>query len=237
MSPDETDIVRTVEAVHGWKKDSSDPGYIMELGRALRDQYGTRGLVELYGRFIQGCGYFDQVMRQIIWTALAEQCGSGLHIEPNASFKHLETFSIGEGVFIGSQSFFQGRYDGRCIIGNHVWIGPTSYFDARDLLLEDHVGWGPGAKVLGSTHSGIPLNEPINRTDLTIKPVKVRAGANIGTNSVLIPGVTVGKGAIVGAGAVVTRDVEPFSVVAGVPARFLHWREGYIPENLDEPGQ
>lgn len=101
-------------------------------------------------------------------------------------------------------------------------------------MLEDHVGWGPGAKVLGSVHTGVPVNEPVNTTDLTIKPVKVRAWANIGTNSVLLPGVTVGKGAIVGAGAVVTSDVEPFSVVAGVPARFLHWREGYIPENRNE---
>ena len=44
----------------------------------------------------------------------------------------------------------QGRYDGKCKIGNHVWIGPHAYFDARDLVLEDYVGWGPGAKVLGS---------------------------------------------------------------------------------------
>ena len=207
-----------------------DPAYIAEFGRELREQYGKDGLVELYGRFIDGYGHFNHVIRQIIWAALAKQCGSGLHIEPNVNFKHLETFSIGNGVFIGGQSFIQGRYDGSCVIGDHVWIGPTSYLDARDLLLEDHVGWGPGAKVLGSIHTGVPVNEPVNTTDLTIKPVKVCAWANIGTNSVLLPGVTVGKGAIVGAGAVVTSDVEPFSVVAGVPARFLRWREGYIPE-------
>jgi len=47
---------------------------------------------------------------------------------------------------------------------------------------------------------------------------------------VLLPGVTIGKGSIVGAGAVVTRDVAPFSIVAGVPAKFVRWRDGYQPK-------
>jgi acetyltransferase-like isoleucine patch superfamily enzyme len=64
------------------------------------------------------------------------------------------------------------------------------------------------------------------QTDLAIKPVRIGAWADIGVNAVILPGVTIGKGAIVGAGAVVTEDVAPFSVVAGVPARLLRWRDG-----------
>jgi acetyltransferase-like isoleucine patch superfamily enzyme len=105
-----------------------------------------------------------------------------------------------------------------------VWIGPHSYFDARALVLEDHVGWGPGAKVLGSVHTATPVNVPIIKTDLAIKPVRVEEWADIGTNAVLMPGVTVGKGAIVGAGAVVTKDVPPFAKAAGVPATIIGWR-------------
>jgi acetyltransferase-like isoleucine patch superfamily enzyme len=57
--------------------------------------------------------------------------------------------------------------------------------------------------------------------------VRVEEWADIGTGAILLPGVTVGKGSIVGAGAVVTRDVAPFAVVAGVPARFIRWRDGH----------
>jgi len=107
-----------------------------------------------------------------------------------------------------------------------VWIGPQSYFDARNLVLEPHVGWGPGAKVLGSVHTGVPVDVPIIQTDLEIKPVRVGEWADIGTNAVLLPGVTIGKGAMVGAGAVVTEDVPAFAKVAGVPAKVIGWRNG-----------
>ena len=94
----------------------------------------------------------------------------------------------------------------------------------RDLDLGAYVGWGPGAKVLGSEHTGEPGDVPIIQTDLVIKPVRVDDGADIGVNAVLLPGVTVGRGAIVGAGAVVTKDVPSFAIVAGVPARILRSR-------------
>ncbi len=140
---------RTVKAVHGRREVDADPAFIAGLAAELQRQYDRAGLIELYGRFVQGYGMLDNSMRQVIWAAFARSCGAGLRIEPGASFKHPETFEIGHGVFVGSQAFIQGRFDGSCRIGDHVWIGPQSYFDARDLVLEDHVGWGPGAKVLG----------------------------------------------------------------------------------------
>ena len=115
------------------------------------------------------------------------------------------------------------------MIGDHVWLGPQGYLDARDLIIESHVAWGPGAKLLGSAHTGIPMDVPIIETDLEIKPVRVEAWADVGTNAVVLPGVTIGKGSIIGAGAVVVHDVPPFAVVAGIPARFLRWRDGYDP--------
>lgn len=227
----ESDKTKIVKAVHGLREFKLDPDFEMGLAEYLRAQYERKALVELYSRFAIGDGDFDTLMRRAIWRAVARQLGHSVHIGSGVGFKHPETFKIGNQVFIGSQSYIQGRSEGKCIIGNNVWIGPQSYFDARDIILEDYVGWGPGAKVLGSTHTGLPIDVPVIQTDLEIKSVKVETGADIGMNAVILPGITVGKGSIVGAGAVVTKDVPPFAIVAGVPAQFLHWREGYKPSN------
>lgn len=225
MSADDRPV-RVVAAVHGRESRRPDPAFEIGLAESLKESYGPASLVELYARFAAGDGPLDVMMRRCIWRAAARRCGHGLQVGSGAGFKHLETFELGESVFIGAQAYIQGRFDGTTVIGDHVWIGPQAYMDARDLVIEEYVGWGPGAKILGSSHTGLPADVPIVHTDLEIRPVRIGAWADIGTNATILPGVTIGKGAIVGAGAVVTRDVEPFAIVAGVPARFLRWREG-----------
>ena len=225
MSKKPKNQARIVAPVHGRRNVKPDPPFERDLSKHLRASYTPAALLEHYSRFAKGDGELDSLMRRAIWRAVARKFGNGVRIGSGVDFKHLETFEIGDGVFIGAQSYIQGRFDGVTKIGDYVWIGPQAYFDARHLILEDHVGWGPGAKVLGSTHTGIPMDRPIMETDLEIRPVHVKAWADIGMGAVLLPGVTVGKGSIVGAGAVVTSDVPAFSIVAGVPAKFIRWRE------------
>ncbi|MFN7140983.1 MAG: acyltransferase [Limisphaerales bacterium] len=229
--------LRLVSAVHGSRKAASDFSFEVDLSTHLSTTYSLSGLLDQYARFAHGDGDLDGLMRRSIWRAVARRFGKGVQIGSGVGFKHLETFEIGDGVFIGAQAYIQGRFDGVTRIGNHVWIGPQAYMDARHLILEDHVGWGPGAKVLGSSHTALPIQKPIIETDLEICPVRVEAWADIGTGAILLPGVVVGKGSIVGAGAVVTRDVPPFSIVAGVPARFIRWREGYEPNKQEQRKQ
>jgi len=216
-----------VPAQHGRQIVPPDDPSDLALAASLKRDHSPAELTELYSRSAMGASPVDARTRRAVWKALARRVGNGLKVGIGVTFRHPETFEIGNGVALGDYAILQGRVEGRCVIGHQVWIGPQCFFDARDLVIEDFVGWGPGAKVLGSTHTGIPAGVPIIQTDLEIKPVRVCAWADIGVNAVILPGVTVGKGAIVGAGAVVTRDVPPFAVVAGVPAEFLHWRGGY----------
>ena len=118
-----TDIdERTVEAVHGRRAVVPDPPFERELADAMRSRHDARALLELYGRFVYGEGEFDAMMRRAIWRALTRRFGDGVRIGRGAICTHPETFEIGSNVFIGEQAFLQGRFDGRCVIGDHVWI-------------------------------------------------------------------------------------------------------------------
>lgn len=216
--------VREVAATFGRRETRQDPGWERDLAAWLRGSNSRDELATLFARFRNGESAFDAFMRRVLLRALCRAAGNDLQVGVGVVLKHPETMQFGDSVFIGSQVMIQGRFDGTCRIGSHVWIGPQAYFDARQLILEDYVGWGPGAKVLGSEHTGEPIDAPIIATGLVIKPVVVETGADIGMNASILPGVRIGANAIVGAGAVVTHDVPEYAIVAGVPARVLRSR-------------
>ena len=215
---------RVVRAVHGLQAVAPDPADEIAESARLRASEPREALLERYAAVLWTDSPIGARTRRVLLRALCKTFGNGVRVGLGVLVLHPHTFEVGDAVFLGSQTYLQGRHDGHCRIGAHTWIGPQSYFDCRDLELGEYVGWGPGAKVLGSEHTGLPVEAPIIQTDLVIKPVRVGRGADIGVNAVLLPGVTVGEGAIVGAGAVVTRDVPPYAIAAGVPAKVLRSR-------------
>jgi len=225
---------RTVAATFGRKEVRKDPTWEWEFAAELRHKSSREELVAQFARFRGGESALDAIMRRVLVRSLCRSAGHDLQVSPEVVFKHPETMEFGDAVFIGAHSMIQGRFDGTCRIGNHVWIGPHAYFDARELVIEDYVGWGPGAKVLGSQHTGTPVDIPIIATSLIIKPVVIGYGADVGTNATILPGVRIGAHAIVGAGAVVTSDVPDYAVVAGVPARVLRFRDRTIQQTTGE---
>lgn len=109
-------------------------------------------------------------------------------------------FAIGEGVYIA---------DGFVVVEELDELG--------NLTIGDRASLGPGVTVVTSSHpnrSRIRDVAPVARG-----PVVLEADVWIGAGAVLLPGVRIGRGAVVGANAVVTQDVEPLHVVAGQPAR------------------
>jgi acetyltransferase-like isoleucine patch superfamily enzyme len=213
--------IREVQATFGRRASGEDLAWERDFAAHLRATQSREELVALFARFRGGENALDGIMRRVLLRALCKSAGSDIQVEPNVVLKHPETMEFGDSVFIGAQAMIQGRFDGTCRIGSHVWIGPQAYFDARDLVLEGYVGWGPAARVLGSAHTGVPVGEPIIKTSLIIKPVRIGFGADIGMNASILPGIRVGAHSIIGAGAVVTHDVPEYAIVAGVPARII----------------
>jgi acetyltransferase-like isoleucine patch superfamily enzyme len=118
-----------------------------------------------------------------------------------------ENTTIGTGVLVGTNSVV----DGDCTIGNKVSI-QTGVYVTRYTVIEDGVFLGP---------CSVTTNDKYMRYGATLKGPVIKEGARIGANATIMPGITVGPGAIVGAGSVVTRDVPPYKVVMGVPAKVV----------------
>jgi len=216
---------RTVTATHGKCVFSPDPSAESTMAKHLKENFSRDEILALYSRYSHGLDSYDSMMRRVLWKALAQKVGSGLKIGIGVSFKHLETFNFGNNVFIGDHAILQGRFDGNAKIEDGSWIGPQAFLDARELLIGKNVGLGPGVKILGSVHTGIPTDLPIIETDLEIRPVIIEEEADIGTGAIILPGIKIGKGAIVGAGAVVNNSVSQYDIVAGIPATFVRKRE------------
>lgn len=101
----------------------------------------------------------------------------------------------------------------RCKISSHSFI-------CSGVVIGDEVFVGHGVMFINDRHPRATANGRLQvESDWELKPVLVKRGASIGTAAVIMGGVTIGECAMVGAGAVVTRDVPDGAVVAGVPAR------------------
>ncbi len=101
----------------------------------------------------------------------------------------------------------------QCKIGNNVSIQSGVYIPTYSII-EDNVFLGPNSVLTNDKYIGY---EDPRKGDL--KGVMIEKNASIGANSTILPGVRIGHNAVVGSGAVVTRDVAPGTVVAGVPAK------------------
>ena len=138
---------------------------------------------------------------------------------------HPETLSLGANVYVGHYAILKGYHKNEMRIGDRTWLGQQCLLhSAGGITIGKNVGIGPGVKILTSAHSEVGRASPILFSPIETAPVVVEDDADLGINSVILPGVTVGRGAIVGAGAVVTHDVPAYAVVAGVPAKVLRLR-------------
>ena len=110
-------------------------------------------------------------------------------------------------------------------LGNNVRIGRGSHLNAVEKIkIGSNVSLGPYVIITSANHNYTNINIPINKQGLTAKEIIINDDVWIGTFSVILPGIMIGKGSIIAASAVVTKNVPSGVVVAGVPAKIIHKR-------------
>lgn len=150
---------------------------------------------------------------------------------------------VGDGVFIPRTIEVIGNEDGRIIIGNGVsldsgarlqvanratlrigdrtGVGPYNFFNAfDDLTIGSDTMFSPMVNINCADH-GIQLGTPMREQYGTYGPVTIGSDCWLGAMVVVLKGVTIGDGAVVGAGAVVTRDIPEYAIAVGVPAKVV----------------
>jgi len=127
-----------------------------------------------------------------------------------------EELTVGDGTHIGYQALMTGK---KISIGKNCNINNRAFIEAyyAPVIIEDNVTIA--GSVMISSHDGSFMN--VLGKEMIAKQITLKKQCFIGNNAIILPGITVNEKAIVGAGAVVTKDVEERTIVVGVPAKEL----------------
>lgn len=140
----------------------------------------------------------EREKRETLMRSLLGKCGKNFTIESNVWFDYGSHTEIGENFYANHDCVFLDT--NKLIFGDNVFIGPQCGFYT----------------------AGHPLDAGLRAKNLEFaKPIRIGSDVWIGGGAKILPGVTVGDNAVIGAGSVVTRDVPPNTVVAGNPARVI----------------
>ncbi len=156
-----------------------------------------------------------------------KKLGKNVKISDRAAIYTADQISIGDNSRIDDFCVVSGKID----IGRNVHLPPHCLIHGsiNGVVLEDFVTVAYGGKIIASTDDytdGYLTNStiPAKYKKVTEKSVLVKSHAIIGTNAVVLPGVTIGYASSIGAGAVVTKDTEDFGIYVGIPAKYVKKR-------------
>ena len=133
--------------------------------------------------------------------------------------------TIGKYAIIRPGNLYGGELGEGLRVGDHSNIGPYSYIGCSGFIsIGNNVMISPRVSIYAENHVFDSTEDTIKSQGIKRKTVVIEDDCWIAANSIILAGVTIGKGSVVAAGSVVSKDVPPYSVVAGVPARIIKSR-------------
>ena len=148
--------------------------------------------------------------RKLSYRPLFKTCGSGLMTSPGVRFLHPYNISIGDRCSLNYDTIINGR---------------------GGLTIGDDFTAGPGVMIWTVEHYYKDASRRVLEQGEYDAPVTIGNDVWCGMRAIIMPGITVADGTVVAAGAVVTKDTQPYSIVAGVPARTIGRRGSDVPGN------
>lgn len=173
-------------------------------------------------------GGIGRVLRRVFFRRRLGGVGPGLYCETGVIVQGHENITLGAGVALFRNCALYAER-GMCRIGDRTGIGINAMLDANDrgeIVIGADVLIAANTVLRASNHEYRDPGRPIREQGHTGGRIVVEDDVWIGANVVVVPDVIIGAHAIVGAGAVVTRDIPPWSIAGGVPARVLARRPG-----------
>jgi len=141
-----------------------------------------------------------------LYSVVLKKMGNNVKILKNTLISFPQNVEIEDGVFVNRGCFFQGN---------------------GGLIIKKNTIFGPGVNIYTSNHIFSDIKKTIREQGDIYKSVLIDEDCWIGGNSIILPGVHIGKGSVIGAGSVVTKNIAEYSIAVGNPTRIIKNRQNY----------
>lgn len=190
--------------------------------------------------YFAGKSEADKIMREVTMTRLKKEIVLHSTALVTNEAKIFNLTKDRNKVQIGAHSLIRGElltynFGGEIIIGEHCFLGPQSkIWSAKKVVIGNRVLISHNVNIHDNNSHSMDASQRhedfkymlansgnLHESDLKQREVNIEDDVWIGLNAIILPGVTIGRGAIVAAGSVVTKSIPPFSIVAGNPAQII----------------
>lgn len=176
-------------------------------------------------------GTFGMMLRDKVFRKKAKKTGNNLRIEIEVDIMGYENIEVGDNIYICHNSSLFAHENGYIKMGNNSTINYNSNIGAAEngsIIIGENVMIAQNVVIMASDHEFKDVNTPMKHQGHRGGKIVIEDDCWLGANVVITSNVTIGAHSIVAAGAVVTKDVEPYSIVGGVPAKLIRSRKDII---------